>query len=362
MSALADAPITRGGAWNQDDVIVFAPGFTSALMRVPASGGAATPVTRLDEKRHEISHRWPSFLPNGKHFLYTSHDQGVFVASLDDVEPPRRLLEERSNALYRAGFLLYAGGNMLLARPFDAARGQFTGAAITLTQSIQAEPLSDRACFTASENGLLAYHAARGVFQLTWFDHGGNRVGTVGEPALLEGVEVAPDGKRVAAILSDGAAGRSVWIYELDRGIRTRLSSANGVYHGIAWSPDSNRLAMGIQKDGWYGVFAKEVGETAGEDLLFRSGFELSVTQWLANGGMMLMTRGPKTGWDVSYLPPRVKGREPAPFPVVHGEASEAGGLVSPDGRWVVYDSDESAGGSLGQSQTSGFQHRSGSC
>ena len=103
-------------------------------MRVSASGGAVSPVTRLDESQHEISHRWPSFLPDGKHYLYTSRDKGVFVASLEGAEPPRRILEESTNALYREGYLLYGRGNTLLARPFDVGRRQFTGSAMTLTQ------------------------------------------------------------------------------------------------------------------------------------------------------------------------------------------------------------------------------------
>jgi Tol biopolymer transport system component len=345
VSVLADAPSTRGGTWNRDDVIVFAPGLTSALMRVPASGGAATPVTRLDVKRHEISHRWPSFLPDGKQFLYTSRQQGIFAASLDGAEPPRRLLEESSNALYREGFLLYSHASVLLARPFDAGRREFTGSAITLIQTIQAEPGSDRACFTASDNGLLAYDAGLSESQLTWVDRRGNRTGTLGGPGLVQGVAVAPDGKRVAAVISDGSGGRSVWIYEAARGIRQRLISANTIYLGLAWSPDSNRVVTAVQRDGTYVLLSKEAGGSGGEELLFRSGFEISVSQWLANGGMALMIRDPKTGFDIFYLPPKGKGPERTPVPVIRGDASEIGGVVSPDGRWVLYGSDESAGG-----------------
>ena len=134
VSAIADAPNSRGGAWNSEDIIVFAPNLTSVLMRVSASGGAVSPVTRLDESQHEISHRWPSFLPDGKHYLYTSRDKGVFVASLEGAEQPRRILGESTNALYREGHLLYGRGNTLLARPFDVGRRQFTGSAMTLTQ------------------------------------------------------------------------------------------------------------------------------------------------------------------------------------------------------------------------------------
>src|SRR5262249_21179907 len=157
-----------------------------------------------------VSHRWPWFLPDGKHFLYTSRDRGVFVASLDGSEAPRRLLTESSNAVYSAGYMLYSRANVLFARPFDAARRELTSAAVTLSQAVQTEPLSDRSCFTASTDGLLAYHAGPGQMRLAWFDRNGKRLGTVGAPALQQGVEIAPDGKRAAIVISDGSGGRSL--------------------------------------------------------------------------------------------------------------------------------------------------------
>ncbi len=341
VSVLAAAPGTRGGAWSPDDVILFAPRLTSGLVRTAATGGAPAPVTHLDDKQQEISHRWPSFLPDGKHFLYTSRGRGVFVASLDGSDAPRRLLEETSNALYANGFLLYARANALLARPFDPARREFTGAAVTVLQSAQAEVNSNRACFTASSNGLLAYHFGLGESQLTWFDRGGNRLGTVGEPEIFRGIDIAPDGKRAAAVLSDASGGATVWIYDFARAIKRRFSSANPVHIGVAWSPDASRLAVAAKKDASYVVYAKGIGAAKEEELLFRSSFEIVLGSWLANGGLTLATRNPKTGFDISYLPPGEKGRDRIPVPVLRGETDEMDGFVSPDGRWILYHSSE---------------------
>ena len=116
---------------------------------------------------------------------------------------------------------------------------------------MQSELLSDRACFSASENGLLAYHAAWGAYQLTWVDRAGNRLGTLGEPALFQGVEISPDGKRVAAVISDGVTARSLWIYDVDRGIRTRFSSVNNAkYLGDGMVPRFAPPCRGVQRDG----------------------------------------------------------------------------------------------------------------
>jgi Tol biopolymer transport system component len=344
VAVLADAPTTRGGAWNRDDDILFAPDFLTPLMLVSSSGGTPRPVTHLDEKLHEVSHRWPCFLPDGKHFLFTSRDRGVFVASLDGLEAPHRLLRESSNAVYSAGYLLYFRANVLFARPFDAGRREFTGAAVTLSQAVQSEPLSDRGCFTASATGLLAYHAGAGQTRLAWFDRNGKRVGMLGAPALQQGVEIAPDGKRAAIVISDGSGGRSLWIYEFGREIKSRVLSANTPFTGLAWSPDGKRLAMSLQRDGSYLVIVKDSGGSSAEEVIVRSRYEINLTQWHSNGTMVFMMRDPKTGWDIAYLPPSDKGRERTPLPVLHTDANEMGGALSPDGRWLAYQSDESGG------------------
>jgi Tol biopolymer transport system component len=344
VAVIADAPVTRGGSWSRDDVILFAPDFLTPIMRVSASGGAPAAVTAFDAKLQEVSHRWPWFLPDNKHFLYTSRDRGVFVASLDRAEAPRRLLPESSNAVYSAGFLLYTRANVLLARPFDASRREFTGPAVILSQAVQSEPVSDRGCFTAAADGLIAYHAGAGKTRLSWFDHTGKRLGAVGAPALQQGVEIAPDGKRAAVVISDGSGGRSVWIYEFAREIRARVISANTPFTGIVWSPDGKRLAVSLQRDGLYIVLAKDVEGSGGEEVIVRSPHEINVTQWHANGTMIFMARDPKSGWDITRLPPGEKGRDRVPLPLLHTEANEMGGVLSPDGRWLAYQSDESGG------------------
>jgi Tol biopolymer transport system component len=155
---------------------------------------------------------------------------------------------------------------------------------------------------------------------------------------------MAPDGKRVAVMINNPSGGSTAWIYDLEGGVRTRLSSANSPYTGVSWSSDGKRLALGGQRDGAYVIHAREIGGSGGEELLFRSDFEFLLWGWLANGRLILTTRNSKTGWDVGYLPPAEKGRDRVPVPVVQGEANETGGYLSRDGRWILYTSDESGG------------------
>ncbi|MBI3473946.1 MAG: serine/threonine-protein kinase [Candidatus Solibacter usitatus] len=342
VTVLADAPADRGGTWNQNDVILFAPTRTSFLVRVSAAGGAVTPVTHLDEKRLDISHRWPFFLPDGKHFLFTSRGKGVFVAALDGNDPPRRLLEESSNAIYSAGYLLYSRGNTLLARPFDSARGEFTGEAVNLAQNMAGETESDRGCFTAAA-GLLAYHSGLVESRLTWTDRGGNRAGTVGAPGVFNGLEISPDGSRVATVVEDGSGAATIWVTDLSRGARTRVFSGTGL--SLAWSPDGKRLAVGFARDGAYAVSAWNADGSGGEEVLSRSNFQITPTFWMPNGGLLLDVRDPRTGFDIDYLPPAGNDGKRVRAPVLHAPGDQLAGTVSPNGRWILYTSDDGAGG-----------------
>jgi Tol biopolymer transport system component len=218
---------------------------------------------------------------------------------------------------------------------------QFTGAAVSVAQSVQAELNSNRACFSASETGLLAYHYGLNKAQLTWFDRHGNRFGTVGEPGLLRDVQLAPDGRRAAALVSDASGGATVWIYELDRNIRHRFSSVNAFNFTVVWSRDARRLVIGTRRDASYIVYATDADAMRGEELLFRSSFEVIPGSWSPNGGLTLIARNAKTGFDIDYLPPKDKGRDSVPVPVLHDEGDEMLTVVSPDGRWILYNHNE---------------------
>ena len=139
---VCDVTLGRGGAWGPGGVIVFSASPVSALWQVNASGGTPTPLTKLDASQH-TSHRWPFFLPDGKHFLYLAmhHDpskfsnNAVYYASLDGREN-RLLIHAQTNAIYAAGFLLFGRGDQLMAQPFDPAKGALSGQAQAVSSGV----------------------------------------------------------------------------------------------------------------------------------------------------------------------------------------------------------------------------------
>src|SRR6202521_4395972 len=192
VQVLCDAPNGRGGAWNRDGVIVFSPdGLNVGLFRVSAWGGSPVEVTKPDASRFESSHRWPVFLPDGKHFLYLGanfsghlENNAIFLGSLDSQE--RRLLVSTSaNAAYaEPGYLVYLRDKTLVAHPFDRLRYVLSGEPHTLSDEVLYFPTVDRAVFSASSGEVLVTQTGRGasVSQLTWFDRSGKPAGTVGAP------------------------------------------------------------------------------------------------------------------------------------------------------------------------------------
>jgi hypothetical protein len=144
---VGDAPYGAGGTWSPSGVIVFAPTLSGPLRRVPAVGGTATSATTLAAERREHTHRWPSFLPDGRHFLYLSNEEGpqsrwsIRVGSLDSPDS-QFVLEARSNAAYQDGYLLFVRDGTLLAQPFDPDRLRLGGDAVPLAERVRSpEPV-----------------------------------------------------------------------------------------------------------------------------------------------------------------------------------------------------------------------------
>ncbi len=339
----------RGGTWNRDGTIVFGAGARDRLRRVPAAGGAPAPITTLDSQT-ELSHRWPQFLPDGRHFLYwlytTDREKSaVVLATLDDKpdsKDRKRLLARGSLTVYSAGHMLFEREETLMAQLFDASRLEFRGEPFPVAQQVGQQVGSQGWwAFSASPDGTLAYRTGGGAkSQLAWFDRAGKELGRLGQPEEQTNPRLSPDQKRVAVGRRESQAAPDIWLLDLTRETSTRFTFHPAIDGFPLWSPDGGRIVFASGREGPYNLYQKVSSGAANEEPLLKSNETKNPTDWSSDGRFLLYQAiGAKTAYDLWALP--LDG-DRKPFPVLQTEFSETLGQFSPDGRWIAYQSTES--------------------
>jgi eukaryotic-like serine/threonine-protein kinase len=348
-SIVCDAPLGRGGTWNSDGTILFAPTFESGLYQVQSSGGTAQPVTNLDKSKHD-SHRWPRFLPDGKHFLYLAithnsprdPNNGIYFASLDSKEN-RLVMQSDTQADYSAGYLLFARDTALMAQPFNSRTGLLEGTPAPIADQVLVDPGTWRLAASGTEGGLLAYvSGGAAANQLTWYDRAGKATSLAGKLLNLNHVRLSPDGSKVAADLGESLS--DIWLYDLRRGVSTRFTFGPSNSVAPVWSPDGRWIAYTLLERGHQNIYRKPASGTGQAELLLE-GDDKHVqnwpTDWSPDGGTLLYTIGNLVSsaqlWE---LPLNNNDRKPTPLVPSGFLMMEA--RFSPDGRWIAYTSNES--------------------
>jgi len=347
---LADAATGRGGTWNRDGVILFAPTSRDSVHRVSAAGGEASPVTKLDAAASEFSHRWPLFLPDGRRFLYlaqtfvaATEKNSIYAASLDGGE--RKLLfKANTNVAYAPpGHLLFHRERMLLARPFDPKSLRFMEEAFPVAENVQFFANFASAVFTASENGLIAYQTGSGggQTQLTWLDRSGKAIGAVGAPGYYTNPRLSHDGRRLAVSMEDSQGVGDIWLHDLERNTPTRFTFDPSADFTPLWSPDDSRVVFASARKGAGDLYQKDAAGTVNEEPLLASNALKVPNDWSPDGRFLLyQDNDPKTKtiwdlWTYSAADRKATRFLQTPF-------SEVLGRFSPDGRWIAYHSNES--------------------
>jgi serine/threonine protein kinase len=341
-----NTPVPRGGAWSRDGVIVFEPTPNDPLYQVSAAGGEPAPLTKLDPSRQEASHRWPYFLPDGHHLLYSvlggPQSQGIYLTSLDGKENRRLLNVANSTVAFAApGYLLFRRESTLMAQAFDADKLQLNGEPFPVAEQLGYEVASFQTFFSVSQTGVLAYSSGNtGQTQLTLIDRAGKELGLVGPPSNFVRPWLSPDGKRVAVDGVDSQGNRDIWLVELASGNPTRFTFDPATDIFSVWSPDGSRLVFSSDRQGPRNIYQKSATGAGKEELLIKTDSNIFPADWSADGRFILyMVNDPKTKLDVWVLP---LAGDQKPFPFLQTETNERAARFSPDGRWIAYTSDES--------------------
>jgi Tol biopolymer transport system component len=340
---VCDALLGRGGAWAASGVIVFSPGPIGPLVRVNANGGNPVEVTKIDTHQHS-SHRWPFFLPDGKHFLYLAlnHDRAqsgndaIYYASLDGREN-RLLLRTQSSAVYARGFLFFVRGDQLMAQAFDPANGTLSGDPQGVAKGVISDATTWHTDASAADNGLLVFGSGgSGDVQLVWLDRKGNQIGVAADKfTSLRYAQISPQGDRVALQIDTGT--NDIWVLDPARGVRTRLTFGPVSNNVPVWSADGKWIAYFSLRDGKSTIYRKASDGSGAEELLVTDERGVVPTDWSRDGKTLLYQRGPLGGPFDMWLLPLEGERKPRMLLAHAGD-----GLLSPDGHWLAYDSIES--------------------
>ena len=341
-----------GGSWNRDGVIIF--GTVGGLKRVSAGGGTASALTILDPSRGESRHIFPSFLPDGRHFIYlrrsaTSENSGVYVGSLD-LKPEEQSLKQLVGTDFGPAYvpsssssfgqLLFVRNGALMAQPLDALRSNLSGEPVVVAEHLGT--YLNYPLFSASRNGVLVYKAGGDRNQqLIWLDRQGKALGTVEEANLYNSVSLSAEGTRVVVSRPNAQEPNSgLWLLDLSRGTSTRFTFDSSISSYAVWSPDGNRIIFASNRGGTNNLYVKPASGAKDEELLLKSGEDKYPDSWSGDGRFLMYdTRDPKTKYDLWVL--RLDGDKKS-FPFLRTEFNEEDGQFSPDGRWLAYVSDES--------------------
>jgi Tol biopolymer transport system component len=349
-ATVTSASNARGGSWAEDGTILFTPDFQTAVFRVAAGGGEAVPASVLDSARGEASHRYPSFLPDGRHFLYLARvasDAGeaegdaVMLGSLDGA-PPKVLLRSSSQAVFAAGRILFVRGSTLLGQPFDAATLSVTGEPERIHDGVLFDASYNLGAFSASRNGLLLFQPG-GVevgAQLLMGEPGGVLV-PFGDRVEQGQARFSPDGTRIALYVYDLKTRRSnVWSYDIPTQTRQRETSLReGSFYPV-FTPDGKEIYFtGGVRGG--AIYRRRLGSTAEPEVAITTDGGNVLADFSPDGRLALVERQSPAQpardlWLVEI------GGDPKGRPFMATGADEGGARFSPDGSLICYQSDES--------------------
>jgi Tol biopolymer transport system component len=342
-----------GGSWNQNGTILFAPSLADGLYRVAENGGKPQPVLKLDSAKTERSYLWPQFLPDDKHFVFfvqtdMVNTTGVYAGTLD---PPEyhRVFSSETNAVYSGpaagdssnnGYLLFIRDRHLMEQSFNVSHLAVEGDPFTLADDIGAVRSMALAPISVSSNAILVYQSVgKPTRQMVWLDRSGKQVGQVAEPGDYGPPRISPDGGRaVVAKLGPDGVNADLWILDTN-GNTTQFTSTPKHEGSPVWSPDGSKIAFFSNQEGVYDIYVKPVHGEGKAEPFYKSTLPKYPTDWSRDGKYILFgVISPGTRSDVWAV--STADRHAAP--ILDTIYSEGFAALSPDGKWLAFQSDQS--------------------
>ncbi|MHB1048458.1 MAG: protein kinase domain-containing protein [Bacteroidota bacterium] len=346
---ICDAQAGRGGAWNKNGVIVFAPNSGGPLHQVSSAGGVSKQLTSLDSAEMEVNHRWPLFLPDQEHFFYSVQSNR---ASLDEEADHIRvgslekgngdiIIRASSNTLFNDGWVMYYKQNSLLAQRFDDGALKLTGEPIPILENLLYAQVRSKGAFSLSKNNRLVYLGmSRSNSEFIVYNTSGVIHHTLKKKFPPTTAEFSDDGNFIAFdVFDETSKNTDIWIHDIRRNSDTRLTFDKGVEIVPVWNPSGSKIYFSSNRSGIFKVYEKNSNGTGEEQVVFDTTFHTYVTDVSSDGKKLLLsinTQGLRK-WDIGIYNTETKSYTP----LLTSEFSEWVGTFSPDGKWFVYQSNE---------------------
>jgi serine/threonine-protein kinase len=344
--SLAEARGAGGCAWLPDGTIVYAPIYSEGLYRVPAEGGSPERLTTPDHKGGELGHWWPEPLPGGKRVVFTAFRTPVDRSRIGVLDLATRevrwVVEGGFFGRYApSGHLLYAKGQRLYAVPFDPATATAKGSAVAVVDDVHASQIGGYAQAAVSSHGTLAYvteSLGNPLRELVWLDRTGRAVAATSERRRFLSASLSPDGRR-AALTIQGES-RDLWTLSLERGTLSRLTSGDATEYDPRWTSDGRELLYVVDRPPFelhrIALDAPDSGRPLWDEPAELDTNRIAVSP---DGRTIAFTRTEQRTGSNLYSRP-IDGSEP-PRPIRASRGEEYSASFSPDGRFVVYQADE---------------------
>ena len=360
---LCDAPFALVGTWNRDGTILFSNFNPPGIFRVSDAGGEAVRVVAPDGAHRQGHLIWPQFLPDGRRFLYIANKttglafRELWLGSLDSSE--RRLVGPLSSrAEYAApGYLIFVRDGALFAQPFDQGKARLLGEPHLLASNVHYFFGPSHAAFSASQTGVLVYQTSPNPLEVVWFDRQGRRVGQIGDPVVVKGLRISPDGRKAAAGIQDRRTGSSdVWVTELASGVSTRVHSDPVDEIAPLWSHDGSKLFYRSDRLGPPDIFEITLGVPGSEKPLLVAPGVQQPEDASRDGRFVAYLNQAQSGLFHIWLLPLSGDRKP--FPWLGTRFHETSPRFSPDSRWIAFESNESGSPEVYAALTEGAKNK----
>jgi Tol biopolymer transport system component len=337
-----------GAAWNRSGTILFSPKFGEGLFRVPAGGGTPVRVTTLDPKRRETLHGWPHFLADDDHFVYlirtvSDEKNAIYGGSLSG--NTKTLLTNADSLAGVAGpDLLFVRDGAMYAQRLDMPKMRLTGEPRKIADQVEYEENSAHSFASVAANGALiyppAYNNERKV-EVGWYDRGGRLVEKLFDDVTVGSVALSPDDSRVVMTKWDAKKGaHDIYVYDIARGIRTKLTGGLANHANPIWAPAADRVFFDGDGDGMYDVYMRADDGASPARVVWKGGDDKHPNSISPDGRWLLAQQfSAKTKDDIWLVP--IDAPDKA-SPLIATDEGDGGARFSPDGKWISYTSAQS--------------------